>query len=328
MSLSKTLCLISDLQNCELKDDNYRRDSFEDRFCDDLSQFVFQFLSLKDKLRLECVSKQFQRTVFEKHNILSIEVKNEWKKSKGKGRVEKGYYLYIKNKLIDLKSLEVLLKKCPNIKSIRMNGDYREYDFNPMFSLIIENCNNLNETNIPMNYLNESNFQEFERIFGQQIKSLFQLRDEFNFNSFPNIKELHLNPIDNKLIAPELKLNKLKKLEITISYGKEHILQNIVFILPQLTHIIINLREMNVKTNFESLECISNLKNLIHLSFRAILRNNNQLWDSFKQLSTDCPKLKSIECCFVFTDESDINKINSILKAFPELKRLDLRLSL
>ena len=41
---------------------NYRRDSFSDRVCDDLCEYILQFLPLKDKLKLECVSKQFQRT--------------------------------------------------------------------------------------------------------------------------------------------------------------------------------------------------------------------------------------------------------------------------
>ena len=45
----------------------YRRDSFSDRVCDDLSEVILQYLSLKDKLRLECVSKQFQRTVFQRN---------------------------------------------------------------------------------------------------------------------------------------------------------------------------------------------------------------------------------------------------------------------
>ena len=45
-------------------EDNYRRDSFEDRVCDDLCEVILQYLSLEDRLRLECVSKQFQRTAF------------------------------------------------------------------------------------------------------------------------------------------------------------------------------------------------------------------------------------------------------------------------
>ena len=54
-------------------EDNYRRDSFEDRFCDDLCEEILQYLSLEDKLKLEGVSKQFQRTVLKKHNELTIE---------------------------------------------------------------------------------------------------------------------------------------------------------------------------------------------------------------------------------------------------------------
>ena len=57
MSLSKELDLISDSD---------LRQSFSERICDDLSQLILKYLPLKDKLRLECVSKQFQRTVFQK----------------------------------------------------------------------------------------------------------------------------------------------------------------------------------------------------------------------------------------------------------------------
>ena len=48
------------------------RDSFSDRVCDDLSEVILQYLSLEDKLRLECVSKQFRRTVFQRQYQLII----------------------------------------------------------------------------------------------------------------------------------------------------------------------------------------------------------------------------------------------------------------
>ena len=76
MSLSKELDLINDSLNSlslnERKEDNYRRDSFDDRFCDDLCEDILQYLSLEDKLRLECVSKQFQRTVFQRQYKLNL----------------------------------------------------------------------------------------------------------------------------------------------------------------------------------------------------------------------------------------------------------------
>ena len=49
----------------ESKEDNYRRDSFDNRFCDDLCEDILQYLPLKDRFRLQCVSKQFQTTVFQ-----------------------------------------------------------------------------------------------------------------------------------------------------------------------------------------------------------------------------------------------------------------------
>ena len=96
--IREELCLSNVSQN---------RQSFSDRICDDLCEEILQYLSLEDKLKFEGVSKQFQRTIFEKHYELTIDTYN-------------GYYLYIEDIFIDMKSLKVLLKKCPNITSIEM----------------------------------------------------------------------------------------------------------------------------------------------------------------------------------------------------------------
>ena len=37
-----------------------------------MSEVLLQFLPLKDKFGVECVSKQFQRTVFQKHEVLYL----------------------------------------------------------------------------------------------------------------------------------------------------------------------------------------------------------------------------------------------------------------
>ena len=58
MSSNKRLCLRShSLKRQQIIERKYRRDSFEDRVCDDLCEVILQFLPLKDKLKLECVSK-------------------------------------------------------------------------------------------------------------------------------------------------------------------------------------------------------------------------------------------------------------------------------
>src|SRR4051812_28829607 len=61
-----------------------QRDSFK-RICDDASEVVLQYLGIKDKLRFECVSKQFQKTIFRNQfkielNSLVMRVKTDvWK---------------------------------------------------------------------------------------------------------------------------------------------------------------------------------------------------------------------------------------------------------
>ena len=47
-----------------------RRDSFSDRFCDDLSEVLLSFVSFEDKIQFECVSHQRQRLVFNKQYVL------------------------------------------------------------------------------------------------------------------------------------------------------------------------------------------------------------------------------------------------------------------
>ena len=46
------------------------RQSYSERICDDLSQVILQ--PLKDKFRVECLSKQFQRTIFAKPSELKV----------------------------------------------------------------------------------------------------------------------------------------------------------------------------------------------------------------------------------------------------------------
>ena len=161
MSLSKNLCLRSDSQNNhalnERKEDNYRRDSFEDRFCDDLCEDILQYLPLKDKLRINCVSKQFQRTVFKREYELYIPMSSREErkifmnnKYFGSRKVYKIYNIEDQS----LHSFKAVLKKCPNITSIELDGEnqsgvtFNLEKFNRVFQLIIENCNNLNRKHL------------------------------------------------------------------------------------------------------------------------------------------------------------------------------------
>ena len=89
------------LSKIHSKEDNFRRDSFEDRVCDDLCEVILQFLPLKYKLKLECVSKQFQRTAFLSKSTLYLDKRQKI--------------------LCNSKSFEQLLKKCTNFIQNRCN---------------------------------------------------------------------------------------------------------------------------------------------------------------------------------------------------------------
>ena len=49
----------------------YAKDSF-DRFGDDLTELMLSYLILEDKVRLECVSKQWRRLAFNQQLVIEM----------------------------------------------------------------------------------------------------------------------------------------------------------------------------------------------------------------------------------------------------------------
>ena len=316
MSLSKKICLRTDSQNThsfsdcglnefESKEDNYRRDSFDDRFCDDLCEDILQYLSLEDKLRFECVSKQFQRTVFQRQ-----------------------YELYIKVQTLD--SIKVVLKKCPNITSIFFDGRQVNDKVNKVFKLVVENCNNLSEIDLS-EVINDSNLQEFYRKFGTTIKSVGSyIQDFIDLNRFPNIEEVWITYLYDHSIIAQWKLAKLKQLIIVfgLDHDEENMLKLFIDKFPTLKHLIVCVDSSDENAIYKSLKNISNLKHLIHFGFFNSGKINKTFCDLLKQMANNCQNLKNIDCSFfnINDQKTDIRQLLSQLKAFPALKRLSLDL--
>ena len=135
-----------------LRSDSKNSHSFSDRFCDDLCEDILQYLPLKDKLRLECVSKQFQRTVFVKQFSLFL--------------LRDSNSELISNYL---ESIETVLKKCPNIQRIESYPGLSEI---PKYSLqlITKYCNHLNELNGSLIGVNKPEFKEFYEKFRLKLE--------------------------------------------------------------------------------------------------------------------------------------------------------------
>ena len=304
-SFSQELCLRSDPQN---------RQSFSDRICDDLCEEILQYLSLEDKLRLQCVSKQFQRTVFQRQYELYICVRQRVFLST-KFPNDDSYHIEVHN----LDSIKVLLKKCPNITSIEFDGEVNE-----VFPLIIENCNNLSEI-ILFDLINGSNLQEFYQKFGPKIKYFRSLRQVIDLNRFPNIKKVVITYLYDHSIIAQLKLAKLKQIAIVFNQGEEHKLETVIDNFPTLTHFNVCINSRDENAVYESLKSISNLKHLIHFGFHnGFGKINKRFCDLVKQMANIYQNLKSFDCTLTIDQKSDIRQLLSELKAFPALKRLNL----
>ncbi|CAG2164372.1 unnamed protein product [Oppiella nova] len=125
-----------------------------DRFGDDLCEVLLSYLSIKDRFRYECVSKQWQRLIYTTVTDLKTSEVN-------------------KRKPVDteshLQAFELLLKKCPNIAFI-----YCRYAMSVrMLSLITKHCNHLNGIymSVERNTTNET-INEFFANFAKRLQSL------------------------------------------------------------------------------------------------------------------------------------------------------------
>ena len=254
-----TFCVVNNFQKI------YRRDSFCDRFCDDLCEDILQYLSLKDKLRLQCVSKQFQRSVFQRQYELYINTSLMYRNE-----------VYDIRKYQSMHSFKALLKKCPNITSIELNG--YNYKVNEVFRLIIKNCNNLRGINVLID-LNESNFEELHQKFGPKVKYLRFFRELIDLNLFPNIEKVNIlgYRLREESVIPQLKLANLKQLDIALHVGQENLFQTLVDQFPKLTHLIIYISTYGENAIYKRLMNISNLKHLIHFQFHDQSGNTNKI---------------------------------------------------
>ena len=127
-----------------------KRQSFDERVCDDLSEVILQFLPIEDKLRLRCVSTQFQRAILTKETYFSV-----------------GSYLGSKDWE---EKVDFVLKKCPVIK-FNLNEHFdAQAKCDRFIDLIIANCNKLSHLeNIHQN-MKDENLNKLLIRFAQMLR--------------------------------------------------------------------------------------------------------------------------------------------------------------
>ena len=154
-----------------------------DRLGDDLTELIQSFLWFEDKIRLECVSKQWKRCVFQRQfvieigsnckdsmnfitdmlsedmtfNVFSLEFFNENYLKLGKRFIR-----------IDNTSLEVLLNKCQNIRTVTLYSKVKS----EVLSMIGRYCPRIKSLIFDSKITNDDNYLSFFRENGHKLEVL------------------------------------------------------------------------------------------------------------------------------------------------------------
>ena len=351
--MSKILCVrIDSMKSSSTRIESLKRQLFDERVCDDLCEEILQYLSLEDKLKLEGVSKQFQRSIFKKQYELNV---NNMAFDDHDQSSAHDY-------CFDLKSIESVLKKCPNIRSIILKQNSSNY--NEMIQLITKYCNNLVEIKakekldyfddrIVRNVMNDTVFEEFQTKFRSKLKCFNVCEKLFRINSFPNIEELVLTEkmSDNEEIIPDMHLNKLKSFHIEIPMDhdysdqeeeeeeqedqdyslKEYLFKKWMEKFPRIKrlNVVFNFQEDWVGLPFDAngnpFKDLPALPNLVELTFTSNEGVNGRLFTEFLK-NMKFPKLRSI-CTSFDIDANNVlhNSIKSqTIQLLSPLKSLSL----
>ena len=294
---------------------------FFDRFGDDLTELILSYLTFEDKIRLECVSKQWRRLVFNKQFELNITAKNTLFKEIGTGYTLKR------------QSLKSVLKKCPNISRVRLpKGTIDEW-----LEVITKYCRRITKLEIPY-CCNETQLMSFATKHGMWLQ-------EFGIDKFtgklpnymkkfllmcPNIKKIDIYHSVDRL-SEIIESGALMKLQVinrlSVRDNESHILKLLVNKYgTSLKGLQINIDCMSSKetktcfahiSRFESLESLE-IKFYHKLSKRSIKKY-------LKLLGKKCTKLREFRLksttCFKF------KRFFSALSEFRSLETLviDLR---
>ncbi|XP_054155933.1 uncharacterized protein LOC128954383 [Oppia nitens] len=178
-----------------------KKDSFDDRFGDDLCQLLLQYLPIEDKLRLESVSKQWLALIFNTQTDVIFDEKllhNMSLDSMGD------------NCQTTIKLFDLIISKCPNITAVNISFGSTlpgaVHMMNSFINLLIKYCHRLRHISIKLDY--DGLWSDFNRMFkrlfrqfGQQLLTFKFVGNNLGFNKqlfyevvngMPNLKTLDI----------------------------------------------------------------------------------------------------------------------------------------
>ena len=298
----------------------YSKDSFE-RFGDDLSEVLLSYLSFEDKFRFECVSKQFQRLVFNKVDAIYMNVPH----------ISTLFGPFHFQKRVNIKIFESVLKKCPNIRKILSSENAINEE--EVFEAIIKYCNQLNEIESDFANLIET-VDRFCTKFGPKLKKINFIPNKSTVQKLlktcPNLEIMAYNwlSFDDYFDGNQLMVNRLKSF---LFYFFPEDTQRIPIFMKsnrntlKSLEIIINDKTL---TTFHTNILFEELSDLIHLKSLGIyyyVSTDKSFVDFVGKFREKYPKLLKVNFELKLDNSSDILKVFKSLNGIKELKTIVLK---
>jgi hypothetical protein len=325
--------------------DNFDLDSF-DRFGDDLCQLLLSFLPISDKIKFECVSKQWKSLIFNKQQKLIISISNTNKNSMEcltyKLNQPKSMLLFIF--CINTTKLEKVLQKFKFITHLKIISDTeREYLFiePEVLQLIVTYCkflkrfesiysdfpdfSKINFNDLSLSFGQRLEYFKFDNISRENMKAILQLTN--------NLKALHINYC--KLNANDLLERRFSKID-EISF-KLSDYQNMAlftdYFCAKIKKIAIYFRnsELTEKTINDSLLLMTRFEKLENLKLKIENRIEfkSSIDETLKAIGRNLFKLKYLDIrsigSFNYSTHSIKGDLFPILCEFKAIKYLKIR---
>ena len=230
----------------------YAKNSF-DRFGDDLTELILQYLTFEDKIRLECVSKQWRRLVFNKQFVFHIDCFN----SVDINSIDK---LFIREQRMNKLFLESILKKFPNITKVFMSTKIEFFPLIGRYCPKIKSLSNIDQ---------QSRYRSFYVNYGHKLEELMYLSTKDVVKQIlefcPNLKKISID--FNAFIFNEDKefLPKLEVIVERIIIGNSENVNQMKILSDKYSQTMksmhIYLKGLTPEELKTFIDCISRLKN-------------------------------------------------------------------
>ena len=312
----------------------YPKNSF-DRFGDDLTELILQYLIFEDKVRLECVSKQWRRLVFNKQFAFDIKYFDRLNGYENENSFEK---LIIKKEYEGIdpmighnkQVLKSVLKKCPNISRVKLTEEKSYEDW----YLITKYCRRVTKLLVSKDcevkalmsfaakhgmWLQEIAFDHYDHYISYCMRSFLDM--------CPNIRKIDFNlgwsltAISDKLV--NISLNKLQVIRgfyirgDNESNGLKNLFNNYGKSLKELKIMFIDMSSDELKTCFAH---ISRFESLESLKLEINCYMKEPIDECLKLLAKKCTKLRELRFKAIICKMT--NKIFFSFSEFRSLQKL------